>query len=485
MNVVEPILIHARHHPDAPALCAPGVDVVSYARLSAQMNNVARRAMSHGLRRGNVVALSIDDQLLHCVVVLGLTQVGIISVSVAMQRLPPGLKIDAVISNTNYPFAPQARHFALDFIWLMGDGAPIEATADTRSEGAQICRIMLTTGTTGEPKAVALTNKLALARNARFQYLLGNRLPVCSRVFMNVGVVTAVGYYFLTYVLGRGGTLFLRGESIESTLRSLGLFRIQAMVTWAGNLPHLLEICDRDPSTAFHVETIFSGGSVLSQAMLDRVRPRLCSHMMCRYGATETGTTASAPAQHIAHIPGAVGYVVPGAAVEIVDETGRCVPRGTEGIVRIANEVAVDRYVDDPNGSAQFFRDGWFYPGDVGSLTTDNLLIISGRENNVLNAGGGKVAAEKIEAVLASYNGVSQAAVVSATSKGGADEVRAAVVCSEKIDLESLRAHCRSRMPAAFVPARVLILDVLPINATGKIDRPRLKGILDAAPEAI
>jgi acyl-CoA synthetase (AMP-forming)/AMP-acid ligase II len=474
MNIIEPILFQTRYQPEAPALCAPGIDVVSYAKLATRMNIVARRAISVGLKPGNVVALSINDQLLHAIVILGLTQIGIIPVSVAMQRPPPRLKIDAAISNTNYPFAPQARHLPLDFTWVAGDGTPFEAR-DTRSDGDQVCRLMLTTGTTGEPKAVALTNKLALARNARFQYLLGNRLPVCSRVFMNVGVATAVGYYFLTYVLGRGGTLFLRGESIESTLRSLGIFRVQAMVTWAGNLPHLLEICDRDPSTAFHVETIFSGGSVLSQTMLDRVRPRLCSHMMCRYGATETGTTASAPAQHIAHIPGAVGYVVPGAAVEIVDESGRCVPRGTEGIVRIANEVAVDRYVDDPNGSAQFFRDGWFYPGDVGSLTTDNLLIISGRENNVLNAGGGKVAAEKIEAVLASYNGVSQAAVVRATSEGGADEVWAAVVCSEKIDPASLRAYCRSRMPAAFIPARVVILDALPINATGKVDRLRLK----------
>lgn len=481
MNIVEPILFHARNQPEAPALCTPGDDVVSYARLAARMNNVARRALSAGLKRGDVVALSIPDQLTHSVVILGLTQVGIIPVSVAMQRPPAGLKIDAVLSTANYPFVPQAPHLPFDFTWIMGDGRAVEASRDSASESDEICRIMLTTGTTGAPKAVALTHKLGLARNARFQFLQGSHLPACSRIFMNVGMATAVGYYFLTYILGRGGTLFLRGENIETALRSFGTLRIQAMMTWTGNLPHLLEICDRDPSCAFHLETIFCGGSVLSQAMLDRVRPRLCSYLLCRYGATETGTTAAAPAQRFAHIPGAVGYVVPGATVEIVDEADRRLPTGSEGIVRIANEVAVDRYIDDPAASAQYFRDGWFYPGDLGSLTQDNLLIISGRVNNVLNVGGGKMKAERLEALLASFKGVSQAAVVVAKSENGADEVWAAIVCTEKIDAESLLAHCRQRMPPAFVPKRVVTLDELPLNATGKLDRTRLQQIVAAA----
>ncbi len=483
MNIVEPILFHARNQPEAPALCTPGNDVVTYATLAAQMNNVARRAISVGLRRGSIVALSIPDQLTHSVVILGLTQVGIIPVSVGMRKSPAGLKIDAVLSTTNYPFAPPAQHHPLDLTWIMGDGRPVETSRDSASESDEICRIMLTTGTTGESKAVALTHRLAMVRNARYQFLQGSHLPACSRIFLDIGVATAVGYYFLTYFLGRGGTLFFRGDNIEKALRSFGTLRIQVMQTWTGNLAHLLEICDRDPSCAFHLDTIFCGGNVLSQTMYDRVRSRLCSHMLCRYGATETGTTAAAPAEHITHIPGAVGYVVPGATVEIVDESDRRLPIGSEGIVRIASEVAVDRYIDDPVASAKCFRNGWFYPGDLGSLTEDNLLIISGRVNSVLNVGGGKIAAEKLEAVIAAFDGVSQAAVVVVESENGNDEVWAAIVHSEKIDAESLIAHCRKRMPPAFVPKRVVMLDELPLNATGKVDRQDLKEmLLKAAP---
>jgi acyl-coenzyme A synthetase/AMP-(fatty) acid ligase len=173
--------------------------------------------------------------------------------------------------------------------------------------------------------------------------------------------------------------------------------------------------------------------------------------------------------------------VTPGIGIEIVDEADRPLAPGVEGIVRVLSEFAVDRYIDDPVESAQVFRDGWFYPGDLGSLTADNLLIISGRRNDVLNAGGGKMAAEKVEAALMSFKGVNEAAVFLTTNELGAEEVWAGVVCSQKIDTESLLAHCRPRMPVVFVPTQIATLDALPINAMGKVDRPRLKEMVAAA----
>jgi acyl-CoA synthetase (AMP-forming)/AMP-acid ligase II len=481
MNVVDPILFQAKYQPEAPALCAQGVDVISYARLVAQMNNVARRALASGLKRGSVAALSIEQPMLHAAVILGLTQAGIIPVSVAMSKPPAGLQIDAVLSNTNYPFAPAARHLALDHSWLMGDGAPIERMREPRSESEDICRIVLTSGTAGDPKAVALSHKMVTARNARFEYVVGNRFPTFSRVYLHMGLAAALGYQFLIYLLGRGGTVFFRGEDVQNTLRAFEVFRIQGMLATPTTLSELLKLCDLHPSIDVHLDSIVSGGSLLPRALVERIRPRLCAHLVTGYGSTETAISATAPAPRIAHIDGAAGYVTPGMRFEIVDEADRPVAAGGEGIVRIASEFGVDRYIDDPVESAEVFRDGWFYPGDIGALTPENLVIISGRRNSVLNAGGGKFSAEKVEAALMSFKGVSEAAVFMATSALGVEEVWAGIVCSEKVDSESLRAHCRPRMPAVFVPAHIVTLDALPINATGKVDRPRLKEMVLSA----
>jgi acyl-coenzyme A synthetase/AMP-(fatty) acid ligase len=322
---------------------------------------------------------------------------------------------------------------------------------------------------------------MVMARNARFEYVLGNRHPTFSRVYMHMGLAAALGYQFLIYVLGRGGTIFFRGDSIENTLRSFEIFQIETMLATPTTLAQLLTDCDQHPTIDIRFDTIVSGGSLLPRSLAERLRPRLCSHLITGYGATETAISATAPAHRIAHIPGAAGYVTPGIRIEIVDEADRPVPTGSEGIVRVASDFAADCYIDDPVETALVFRSGWFYPGDLGSLTADNLLIVSGRQNDVLNAGGGKMAAEKIEAALASFKGVTQAAVFMATSKFGVEEVWAAIVCSESVDSEALRAHCWPRMPLVFVPAHFATLEALPTNATGKIDRPRLKDLVMAA----
>jgi hypothetical protein len=71
MNIIEPILFQARYQPGAPALCVLGKQVISYAMLRAQMNNVARRAIACGLKRGSIAALSTDDPLLEAALILG------------------------------------------------------------------------------------------------------------------------------------------------------------------------------------------------------------------------------------------------------------------------------------------------------------------------------------------------------------------------------------------------------------------------------
>jgi acyl-CoA synthetase (AMP-forming)/AMP-acid ligase II len=477
VNIIESILFQARYQPGAPALCVLGKHVVSYEVLRNQMNNVARRAIAYGLKPGSTVAVSTDDPLLEAALILGLIQAGIITISIGM--LPPdGLKIDAVIGATTQPFAPAAQHLPLDESWIMGGGVPAETAPDAQSGGDEICRIVLTSGTTGDPKAVALTHKQIIARIARFEYLFGSRLPTLSRIYIGLSLASSLGFYFLPYILGRGGTVFFRGGSIENALRMFEVFRVEAMLASPSALAQLVTICDQHPFSEIHFDTIISSGGLLPRSLIERIRPRLCSHLVTGYGSTEVTLSATAPAHWIAHIEGAVGYVTPGARIEIVDEADRPVPAGAQGIVRIASEFAVDRYVNDPVESAQVFRRGWFYPGDLGSLTADNLLIISGRQDNVLNIGGEKIAAERVEVVLASFKGVRQAAVFVAIAKAGVQEVWAAVVCPEKFDAKKLRAYCRERMPPHFVPTHIVNLDALPVSAMGKVILPRLKEIV-------
>ena len=137
---------------------------------------------------------------------------------------------------------------------------------------------------------------------------------------------------------------------------------------------------------------------------------------------------ASMPAHFAPDLPGAVGFVLPGINVQIVDEGGVPLPRGKEGIIRINSEYGAREYLDDPEESARVFRDGWFYPGDLGYLTEQNMLVISGRTKTVINIGGEKVTPERVEEVLSAHPSVQQVAVLAVHNERGVDDVCALVV---------------------------------------------------------
>jgi hypothetical protein len=99
MNIVEPILFHCKTQAPVAAMCAPGhaLPLVSYGRLEQFIYNIARNARAQGLDAGNVVALRIDEPILHAAFILGLAYLGVETVSVRVNNLPAELGIEAVI----------------------------------------------------------------------------------------------------------------------------------------------------------------------------------------------------------------------------------------------------------------------------------------------------------------------------------------------------------------------------------------------------
>src|SRR5262249_18763578 len=152
----------------------------------------------------------------------------------------------------------------------------------------------------------------------------------------------------------------------------------------------------------------------------------------------------------IADTPRAVGFVTPGVTIQIVDQSGTILPPGQEGRVRIKSEYAVDGYFGNPEESSKVFRDGWFYPGDIGSLNSDGLLAVAGREQAVLNLGGDKISPEAVESVLAQFKGVTEAAALAMPNAEGNNEICAVLVTQGSIDEDMLRVQCEASIPRPF-----------------------------------
>ena len=343
-----------------------------------------------------------------------------------------------------------------------------------RHDGDGLARIVLTSGTTGQPKGVALTHEMIARRVGTFTFAFGNRIPQCARMFVDVALASSYGFQWIVWLLSRGGAVFLRGTDAAETMQAFELYKVQGMVAAPSGLAEFVELYEQSPAFTCPFDVIVAGGSLLWKSLADRVRMRMCPHLVTSYGASEFSPIAIAPHHQISGTAGAVGYVCAGATVQAVDNSGRPLAPGETGLIRVRGDFLVGDYVGNPAGSDQAFRNGWFYPGDIGAVTADNVLVISGRQTAVLNVGGNKMGPEAIEQAALAFPGVAQAGAFGVENEFGILEVWTAVVAPRGLDEAGLHRHLQKRLPDQFVPRRILRLDGLPKNTAGKLDRRRL-----------
>jgi acyl-CoA synthetase (AMP-forming)/AMP-acid ligase II len=475
MNIVDSILYQCQRQPPAAAMCVPGagIGLISYRRLAQFIHNFSRRLHALALPERSIVAISIADTILHAIVTLAAMRLGMITVSLRADELSLPFKIDILFADAAHAFPDSGRAMLVDVSWTEGDGRPLESHLLPQTHEDDLCRLILTSGTSSTSKAVPLSHKLLANRMARHN-TFGNRLADCSRIYSDVPISSSLGFQFLVYALSRGGMAFFTGEDFLSTLRVIEDYKVQCLVGSPGGFENLLRWLDTVPAYQSNVEVIFCGGDVLSRSLSDRLRARICPHLIAAYGSTEASMSAVAHAHEIADVPRAVGFITPGVVVQIVDSSGTLLPPGEEGQVRVRSEFAVDHYLGDPEESKRVFRDGWFYPGDLGTLRDDGLLTITGREHAVLNLGGDKISPETIERILNQFPGITEAAAVAVPNAYGNNEVYALVVVGDKVDEQALRTYGAAQIPRPFAPIEYLIVDDLPHNEMGKLDRARL-----------
>jgi acyl-coenzyme A synthetase/AMP-(fatty) acid ligase len=166
------------------------------------------------------------------------------------------------------------------------------------------------------------------------------------------------------------------------------------------------------------------------------------------------------------------GLLSAGVDVRILDADGNEVPAGVTGVVAIRTCGMASGYLNDPEGSASAFRDGWFHSGDWGALVGPRLLRLAGRHDDLLNVGGLKVPAAQLEQAIRALAGVRDCAALSLNLDEGAATLGIALVADGETPRAELAARLHQAMPIpGGVVAELLWVDALPRLASGKLDR--------------
>jgi acyl-coenzyme A synthetase/AMP-(fatty) acid ligase len=290
-----------------------------------------------------------------------------------------------------------------------------------------------------------------------------------GRYLSMMGFSTLGGYQTLMSALVLGGAVCFAGAP-EDVLQVIALYHVTHLIAAPFQVRTLLESQARSGLHFPLLRQVLLAGSHIPNSLLAEIRQQICPNVICVYGSTELGPVAYGPASAMRGIEGATGFVMPGEIVEIVDQNGAALPPGQEGIVRIKADHIDSYFVPTPE-DAQIFKDGFFYPGDLGHLTADSLLVITGRTTEVINRGGDKLAPEVIEEVVRMAPAITDAA---AFAVPGTQQIWAAVVSKGPLQTEAVLAFCRQRL-AGMAPDRLIELDRIPRNDMGKIIREDMK----------
>lgn len=466
------ILHHARLRPEQPAIVLPD-RLVTYDMLAQGVLQVEERIRGLSLAPNELTGVVLANPIRHLAVSAALFRLGQPSVSAETVDEIAGLKLSVrtYFQDPGGALTPGLSRILVDETWFEGSRRAFVARRGFASEDA-LCRVDISSGSTGAPKAVWLS--VAGYRRLLASLQAGDFVGVRGRVLSLPRVTGAWGFRVAANALSSGGTLVF-ADSPRQTLQMASAYCVEAIVASTHQARDLVREQTRAPIPCPSVTALLVAGGLATRALLTEIRARLCAQTVVQYGANEVGSISVTPAELLMGREGAVGYPQPGVTLEIVDADDRPLPQGAVGVVRLRSPWMGQPFPPEAENAHPGLRSGWFYPGDRGRLLADGMLVLEGRVNEVINSGGVKRAPEVIEEVVLRHPNVAEAAAFGAFGVDGIEEVNLAIVTRAPIAERHLIDWCGER---GLEVARVFAVDALPRTPLGKIRREELKTTL-------
>jgi acyl-CoA synthetase (AMP-forming)/AMP-acid ligase II len=497
---------------DQTAFSVVDVGAMTFAEWDGRANALARRLLHEGLEPGGRVGIHLQpDHALHWLVSYSaahraggvavpmnprlapaevahvLAHSGAAAVVTAGDLVAADLEsgagglsflIDAGVAGSTLPAQPGATVpvLAWDDV-VTGDRSPFQAPRDKDD----LADILYTSGTTGRPKGVAVRHSNGSMVGAIEPNWTGGGWLHASPLFTFAGIA-------LVYTPMKFGLQVIYQPRFEADRwlrvvedeRPVSVFLVPAMAHLLIDHPRFAQA---DLSS---VQLCSVGSAPLAPYVVERLQAKMPDALVSNnYGMTEAGTAyCIMPQGEAVKRPGSVGQIAPPAVVKIVADDGEPLPADEVGEVRLQVPGRPREYYNDPEATAETWRDGWLVTGDLGKLDADGYLYIVGRSKDVIIRGGNNVHAADVEHVLVQHDAVKEVAVVGAPHSVLGEDVVAFVVLHPDVTAtpDDLRAFGLDHLADYKVPRQFLFVDALPRNPTGKVVKNELRARLAAAP---
>lgn len=516
-RTIADVYAEARAHSDAVCI-AGSVGTLTYAELFAQAGALQAYLAAAGLGKGDRIAIAMHNRPEWVVAFVAISALGatpvLINYRASASELTSALddtQAKALIAEAAIAALVTEDWRAQRLVILAGDepdrlpGTVGFGEALARHPGAEFAAavmgpddeavVIFSTGTTGSPKGILLSQRALMTTIMGIDYSMAN---VAIQAGMDMQSLTAppvvqpsaLLVYPLFHSSGlnavllpslrRGGKIVLVGKWRVGEV--IDLLERERLAGFSGSPAMLWDLLNapREGRDLSALRFLSVGGQGITPKLLSELTAAFPGVMISNgYGQTETGSVNGIAGQNLLDRPTSSGRPIPIVDVRIVDDEGAEVAPGEVGEICIAGATIMIGYCNRPEDTARTKQDGWIATGDLGRLDADGYLHVVDRKKNIVISGGENIGCAEVEAVALDHPAVDQATAFGIPDDRLGEILLLAVVPrdGQTVDAAEIIDHFADRIARYKIPRGVLFLDALPLNALDKVDRRALAAI--------
>jgi long-chain acyl-CoA synthetase len=482
-----------RRAAENPAALAVSDDVseLTNAEFLSLVQRGSAALAAHGVQAGDAVALKLPNTASFIVALFAAWRLGAAVTPINPSLSPPEVGYQLADAAAKVLIADKVsdaeQSLAVLTTEMLSQGDPASHEDTVATDSSALALLIYTSGTTGRPKGVMLDhgNLEAMCRSVidAFSMTSDDRSLLILPLFHVNGIVIGTLCPLIAggsaTVAGRFelATFFPRIEQSRATYFSA----VPTIYTMLCGLPE-----DPRPDTS-SLRFAICGAAPASAELLDRFETRFQIPVIEGYGLSEGTCASTVNPLHGERKPGTVGLALPGQTIGLIDPAGNPAADGEAGEVVIKGPNVMRGYLNKPDETAKTVVDGWLHTGDLGRFDEDGYLVLVGREKDMIIRGGENIYPREIEVVVHELPEIAEAAVVGRPDKvyGEQPVLYVSTHPGATVDVDSIRNHIAGNLSKYKWPVNISILDDLPKNPVGKIDKPALRRLSSppAAPE--
>jgi malonyl-CoA/methylmalonyl-CoA synthetase len=449
----------------------------TFGDLDARSNRLARLFLDRGLRAGGRLAVYLSNCVELIDIYLACVKTGVIFVPInilyrdrEIAHILKDAEPAAVISDSSFDSPVEIwRPAGLteEAARLSADRPPTSAVLD----GEAAAGIIYTSGTTGASKGAILSHNNFAANAVNlltcWQITAEDRLLLALPLFHVHGLGNGLHCWLAS---GSRMRLLERFEHQKAARQFLD-FRPTLFFGVPTIYARLLEVDEGEARAIGGFMRLFvSGSAALPAHVLEQFRARFGHTILERYGMSETFMITSNPYTGERR-PGSVGLPLPGVSVRLLDAAGQAVAGGETGEMHVRGPNVFSGYWRRDDATRGAFADGYFRTGDLAVRSPDGYYSLCGRKSDLIISGGFNIYPREIEEFLEEQDEVAEAAVAGEPDPIRGETPVAYVVLKSTIDCAALEDRCREKLASFKVPRRFVVVERLPRNAMGKIQK--------------